>query len=615
MNKRKTLVPQKELDTASVDFIHIEDMVLKVKDKALVFYFNRLRYKNVPNVTNKGGGDFRNSMSLVNMNRDSFVRWLFHLVKDEFTTTMFNYLKRIALYVRFLDENDFLPINGDYFHKTLTHNYINELNKIAKTGVDASKASVARKSISYVLKKTGRKLEAEGLPKAYQKKSDIRGYDLEFEIKPITKLLFIAFRESRKHFFAGTHPDAHPLYDKTKLESYAASQGWTSYQLSKRIDAFILSMNPLGNLGITIGASEDRRRLCNHLTRIAIMICFMLTGINTEPMLLMRRKDVRFKQAHGDRYLFDTIKSRAGYQENDNGIGFTKRTKEFVEQWLDISKFISGSSGDDAWLFPFIDKDNQVKNFVATRAQLYEPFNKLLKHYGLPNLSAQRFRQTKSDSLMKVTESVFLVSMSLNNQMSTVSVNYSSGQLQDHERNLAATMNATMLLAKGNSIENSVSESKYKFKDILSEYDYKNRLGSASLTPSGVRCKGDMNLANQIERQLKTLKIKIPKEEKKCTNFLECFMCDNHVLVAMVDDIWLMMSFYDVIKSLKEQVAINSLPKSKLYELENTVKGILARFSNESVENFKKAKIKHSESAHPLYSDVRSISDLLEVFG
>lgn len=33
------------------------------------------------------------------------------------------------------------------------------------------------------------------------------------------------------------------------------------------------------------------------------MICFMLTGINTEPMLLMRRKDVRFKQAHGDRYL------------------------------------------------------------------------------------------------------------------------------------------------------------------------------------------------------------------------------------------------------------------------------------------------------------------------
>lgn len=75
-------------------------------------------------------------------------------------------------------------------------------------------------------------------------------------------MLSIAFRELRKHFFAGTHPDAHPFYDKTKLESYAASQGWTSYQLSKRTDAFKLSMNPLGNLGITISASEDSKAVC-----------------------------------------------------------------------------------------------------------------------------------------------------------------------------------------------------------------------------------------------------------------------------------------------------------------------------------------------------------------
>ena len=298
----------------------------------------------------------------------------------------------------------------------------------------------------------------------------------------------------------------------------------------------------------------------------------MLTGINTEPMLLMTRKDVRFKQAHGDKYLFDTVKGRAGYQENDNGIGFTKRTKEFVEQWLETSALISDDSNDNAWLFPFIDKDNQVSNFLATRTQLYEPFNKLLGYYGLPKLSAQRFRQTKSDSLMKVTESVFIISLALNNTVKTVSANYSSGLLQDHERNLAATMNANLLLAKGNSIESAVAESKYKFKDILSEYDYKKRFGLGSQTPAGVRCTGDATLTNQIERQLKTLKLDMPEEEKKCTNFLKCFVCDNHVLVAMVDDIWLMMSFYDVIKSLKEQVAINSLPEDELYQLENTVK-------------------------------------------
>lgn len=160
MNKRKNLVPQEKLNSASVDFIHIQDMVLKVKNKALVFYFNRFRYKGVPNVSNKGGGDFRELKNLIDMNRDQFVRWLFNLVKDEFTITMFNYVKRIALYIRFLDENNFLPINGDYFHKSLTHHYIDELNKIAKKGVNASNPSVARKSITYFLKKIGRKLEA-----------------------------------------------------------------------------------------------------------------------------------------------------------------------------------------------------------------------------------------------------------------------------------------------------------------------------------------------------------------------------------------------------------------------------------------------------------------------
>jgi len=615
MSKRKPLLPQKELKAASVDTLRIQDMVLKVKDKALVFYFYRFKYKGVPNTSNKGDGGFCDSTVLLDMNRDSFIRGIFNAIKDDFTATAFNYSKRLALYLRYLDEKQLSAIKDDFFHADLTHAYINELNRDAKIGVNESKPSVARKSIAFFLKQADRKQEAKDLPKAHQKKSDIRAYDLEFEIKPITKLLFVGFREFRLHLKAGTHPDIHPFYDKTKLEKHAESEGWTHSQLLKRTSAFKLSMNPLGNLGIPIGASEDKRRLCNHLTRTAIMICFMLTGKNTEPMLLMTRKDVRFKQVHGDKYLFDSIKGRAGDQESDNGIGFSRRTKEFVEQWLELSALISGSSDDDEWLFPFIDEDNAISNFVASRTQIYDQFNRLLNHYGLPKLSSQRFRQTKSDSLMKVTESVFLVSMSLNNSVNTVEANYSSGQEQDHERNLAAAMDAKMSFAKGNSIKNAVSESKYKFKDIISEYDYKKRLRPASKTPSGARCTGDVNLSNQIERQLKTLKIEMPEEEKKCTNFLECFKCEYHALVAMVDDIWLMMSFYDVIKSLKENVAVNSLPKDELYQLEQTVQGILERFNDKSIENYKKAKEKHNESAHPLYSDIRSMGDLLEVFG
>jgi hypothetical protein len=77
MSKRKSLFPQDELRRASVDFIHIEDMVLKVKNKALVFYFHRFKYKGVPNISNAGGGEFRDSSNLIDMNRDLFIRWLF----------------------------------------------------------------------------------------------------------------------------------------------------------------------------------------------------------------------------------------------------------------------------------------------------------------------------------------------------------------------------------------------------------------------------------------------------------------------------------------------------------------------------------------------------------
>ena len=57
MNKRKTLSPMKESNIAPVDFLYIDDMVLKVKGKAYVFYFSRFQYKGVPNIENKGGGN------------------------------------------------------------------------------------------------------------------------------------------------------------------------------------------------------------------------------------------------------------------------------------------------------------------------------------------------------------------------------------------------------------------------------------------------------------------------------------------------------------------------------------------------------------------------------
>lgn len=616
MGKRKPLLPSKKLKTASVQPLRIEDMVLEVPLDKQIFYFYRFKYKNVPNISTLKSGEFLLNTILIDMNRDFFIREIFNFVKDNFTITVCGYVKKLVIYLRHLDANELSPINGDYFHPELTYSCMNSLNKLAKQGINETVPGNVRKSLVFFLKKLEMPKEARDLPQNHVKNcSDIRSYDLEFEMKPIAKLLFKGTSEFSKHLKSGTHPKYHPFWDEGMLHKMNEEKKITPRKIAQRKDAFYKSMNPPENDMSRNDEFSNKRRLCNHLTRCAALICFMLTGMNTNPLLLMTRKDVRIKAVHGDRYIFDSIKGRANNQLGDNAIGFSRRTKLFIEEWLELSSFISDSRSEDSWLFPFICRDGSVSNFVLERNQLYDPINRLIKYYDLPKLSSQRFRQTKSDALMKVTESIFLVSLSLNNTMETVAANYSSGQDKDHERNLASTMDAQMSTAKGVSVDDAVFESKYKFKDILSEYDYKKRLRPMSSSPLGSRCTGEKNVAEQVTRQLKNINVQLPDEEKKCTNFLECFECDNHALVAMVDDIWLMMSFHDVMMALKENLAVNSLPKNKFNNLELVIKGVLERFEEKDSSNYRLAKEKHCEAPHPLYSDIRSIDDLLEVFG
>jgi hypothetical protein len=616
MGKRKPLLPTKKLKTASVQTLRIEDMVLEVPLDKQNFYFYRFKYKHVPNISTLKSGEFLLNTILTDMDRDFFIREIFNLVKDDFTTTMCVYVKKLVTYIRYLDVNELSAINGDYFHSELTHSCLNSLNKLAKQGVNETVPGNVRKSLVFFLKKLDRQKEARDLPQNHVKNgSDVYSYDLQIEMKPIAKLLFKGFKEFSKYLKSGTHPRYHPFWDEAMLTKIEEEKKLTKTQIANRKEAFLKSMNPPENDMSRNDEFSNKRRLCNHLTRCAALICFMLTGMNTNPLLLMTRKDVRIKAVHGDRYIFESIKGRANNQLGDNAIGFSRRTKLFIEEWLELSSFISESRSEDSWLFPFICRNGDVSNFVVERNQLYDPINRLIKYYDLPKLNSQRFRQTKSDALIKVTESIFLVSMALNNTMKTVKANYSSGQEKDHQRNLASTMDAKMSIAKGGSVESAVSESKYNFRDVLSEYDYKKRLRPMGSTPLGSRCSGEKSVVEKISRQLKSIDIELPEEEKKCTNFLECFECDNHVLVAMVDDIWLMMSFHDVMMALKENMAVNSLPKNKFNHLELVIKGILERFEEKDRSNYKLAKEKHSEGLHPLYSDIRSIDDLLEVFG
>jgi len=264
--------------------------------------------------------------------------------------------------------------------------------------------------------------------------------------------------------------------------------------------------------------------------------------------------------------------------------------------------------------------DGTIKTFFSAAQSPHQRLNKLLGYMGLSNLTASRLRQTKVDTLMKVTEDIFLVSLSANNSVNSIKRHYSSGNEKDHVRNISSAMTAQFNIAKGADLIEAVNNAKYTFHDILSDYDYRKlrkdtSTNKESITPIGVRCEDNTKgTAHLISKALKRSGIEMDSNEEICTDFLGCFECDEHKLVAAIDDIWLMLSFKDTLDEMKQYPAVNSLPQSKFKKLCNTIAAILERFREVSVDNYKHATERHKKESHPLYQNLYSLNDLLEVF-
>lgn len=181
-------------------------------------------------------------------------------------------------------------------------------------------------------------------------------------------------------------------------------------------------------------------------------------------------------------------------------------------------------------------------------------------------------------------------------------------------------MDAKFAIAKGERISSAIQAAKFKFGDVLDDYEYQElRIGKdrnhESRTPTGVRCNDNTKGAAQvINKILERSGIESSNDEIVCTSFLDCFECEHHVLVADVIDIWLMLSFKETLQQLQQTPSVNSMPENKYFKLFNTIESVLERFKEKSKQNYKKAEIKLKKASHPLYSNVHSINDLLEVF-
>ncbi|MEZ8927871.1 hypothetical protein AB6D87_24570 [Vibrio lentus] len=609
-NNRKALSPDPSLfeTQAQVQQLHIESMVLSYGGSC---HFMRLRYKGCPTLQSREGRSprFRKDVVLVDMQRDAFIRELYLLLSQIKNSTCRHYFKALISYIRWLDDSNLTAVEGDYVHKSLTDRYMTWCAEQHQLGLMKKGAwSVRRGGVSWLLKAKGRKREANQLIGVKDRRESItphKSLDLASELKPVARALFRAYKALRIHFEDNTTPEKHPLLDEELLTIEAEKRGLTGRKLGGHKVAFNRAMS--------------RTHQNNHIVRIAMMICYMFTGINTTPLANLKISNVTFQELQGGRYIIDSVKGRANWQEQDNALGFSKRAKEFIESWLKIALKMANND-QNAPLFPYFTKSGQISTYTAVNKSPQENVNTMLARLGLPKITPSSLRKTKLDTLFQVTESVYVVSMAANNTPQTIGRSYIHGHTSKHQNNLAASMNAKFDIAKGKEITEATAEAKFKYADVLNDYEYQRlRKGQdrshESRTPTGIRCNDNRKGSAQIiDKLLMREGVEQDSGEVACTDFLACWDCSEHAFVAEVTDIWLMLSFKETLQQLQQTPSINSMPEKKYTQLFIDVEGILERFKEKSLANYNQAQERLKDAPHPLYSTIYSLNDLMEVF-
>tara|TARA_B110000211_G_scaffold229131_2_gene286415 strand:- start:61 stop:1668 length:1608 start_codon:yes stop_codon:yes gene_type:complete len=534
---------------------------------------------------------------------------MYVLLNEGITQTTNSRFTSLIKYIRWLDDMELVAINEDFFHWNLVDSYMAWCAEQNQFGMMKKSEWWARKqSISWLLKAKGRKNDSDKLPSIKGTSKETvphKSLDLVSELKPVVKALFRAYRELLKHFNDKTTPERHPLWDKELVEAEAARRGLTGRSLGVHRAVF---KNTL-----------FRAHPHNHLVKISMLICYMFTGINTKPLAALKISDVTFTEVQGGKYILSSVKGRSGWQDQDNTLGFSKRAKEYIEGWLKVATEMAGNDKNSP-LFPHYSMSGDVNFYSEQIVCPQTSVNRLLTRLGLSTINPSMLRKTKLDTLFRVTESVYLVSMAANNALETTVRSYLHGTESMHQNNLGAAMDAKFNIAKGVGVDTAVTEAKFKYADVLDDYEYQRlRKGKdrshESRTPTGIRCNDNRKGSAQIiDKLLKREGIEQDENEVACTDFLECWDCSEHVFVAEVTDIWLMLSFKETLQQLQQTPAVNSMPEKKYTKLFMDVETILERFNEKSLKSYQQAEERLKDGPHPLYSTVYSLNDLLEVF-
>lgn len=596
---RRTLPVSQAEKLDNISPIRVEDMILKSPKSTS--YFQRLKYKGCPKLSSSKLhiSTFSADTELIDMKRDLLIRelWIgFNTLKNPASASAI--FGTLTKYFAFLDHEK-IEVN---FNETNMFLFIEHLMALVKKGnISENTFSINKSYLSVIFKLINKEEIARKLPPTRNIKhtqKPHKGFTTS-ELKLIAKVLLKANMVFTKHYLSNTTPLVHPFFDYERLQKINKTP--------KEINIIRGYMSQCLN--------NQRGDWRNHMISVAIMLTFMFTGLNTTPLLNMKRRDVKFKRINGDTFTLETIKGRALYQQQSNDIGFTKRAKEFLEQWMIISAQLSNHD-EEAPLFPTILENGQIAFWKKNNPQ--ERINKQLVRFDYPRISASRFRKTKSDLIMQTTNDVLVVANANNTSINTTAKDYLYGIESVHQRSLTSALTAQESIARGVNKKEAINQALFTVKDPLSDFDYKKIKGHSepNKTPTGMRCNNPVG--SKAIKNIKSLKkagLKLEASINTCTDFLSCFECDDHMLIAESDDIWLMLSFHDSIRETLTRPALNSKPSDRFTKILNTVKNILHRYKHVSPNEYQIALEKHEVSPHPLYDDEFSITDLLDVYG
>ncbi|MBE3991843.1 hypothetical protein P3472_18505 [Vibrio parahaemolyticus] len=595
--------------SAPITLLRFEDMVLDCGNGYKSFTY-RLRYRNVPTVNQikSGKGILANRDDIV---RDIHQR-LYPLANNHSKQRYFSGLVR---YFQYLDTVNY---KGDPFSNTIMGDCIINFNQLYVKGEQVTIALQIKSSLSFLLRLWNRESDLKGLPEVAGRSSvESKAFHIETELKPLSKILIKGALAFQIAIESGDLLVIHPFFSDALFSEQAKRQSWTIRQIADKKMGFKRCMKFQSRTlnGSRLSLEQlDRQVFYNQASRNWFFVIAMLTGMNKSVLANVRHKDVYFKNIGSGRFVLDGEKFRANNKGLDNSCGFSKRTKELITRWLKTSKLMYQSLGipfsNELPLCPFFKSSGEVRTFNSKGSNVGSINLQLEKVTGL-KVTSSRFRATKSDVLMRVTEDIFLVSQGLNNTVNVVARRYSSGVQADHDNNLNATFGALSSIAKGEEIGKAIEDAKVMRSDILSDYDYKNLRNRESkeqplmTTPSGIKCAGATPEKLVAEaRRMKQLGIDFSQDTGRCTDFLGCFDCDSHKLVASENDIWLMLSFLEQIEDLKEMVASNSAPKDEYFVVEAMLKRVLLRLKLKAPKNYELAKQKVDNGEyHQLYQD------------